>query len=159
MKMITLIPKKGIQQQETLILLTYWFINSKSNLKAFDALQELKNNLGDKNLRIVCLNPYNSIEDIKLYSEKLPYKFEFDYDHKQSARFYQISSFPTFILMEKSGKILHRHHGISEENTLFEIEKIIKTSRQNTFPELTVKAHRVQYEQFCNQAIVKEPKD
>lgn len=107
------------------VLLTYWFISNKHNQVVFDALEQLQRELGNEACRIVCLNPFNSAEDIAQYCSKLPYAFEFSADQSQTALFYQISSYPTCLLMEASGRILHRQDGFRDE-LLHDFETILR---------------------------------
>lgn len=107
------------------VLLTYWFISNKHNQAVFEALQQLQRELGHEACRIVCLNPFNSAEDIAQYCSKLPYAFEFSADQRHTALFYQIYSYPTCLLMEASGRILHRQDGFRDE-LLLDFEAILR---------------------------------
>lgn len=118
------------KKQNTLILLVYWFISNRHNQLIFEGLKKLRENTNDIALRIVCLNPFNPQEDIVQYQKNMLLNFEMSYDEKRTAMFYHINSFPSFIVMEKSGKILHRENGLSD--TCFEnLENcIIKNTAQ-----------------------------
>lgn len=129
MKLIKNDIRKQSVNQGRLMLLAYWFISNKHNAAVFDALQVIQDTAGKESVRIVCLNPFNSIEDIANYRSKLPYDFEFEKDSKHSGMFYNVSAYPTFILMEKSGKIIHRQNGLGEESCTDEFINLIKQSR------------------------------
>lgn len=129
---------------ERLILLAYWFISNKHNAAVFEALQDIQDIAGKESVRIVCLNPFNSDEDIANYKNKLPFDFEFEKDKKHSAMFYNVSAYPTFILMEKSGRIIHRQNGLGEESLTDEMIKQIKQSRN--LNRAGTKIRKVDYE-------------
>ncbi len=129
MKLIKNDIRKQSGNHERLMLLAYWFISNQHNAAVFEALQEIQDITGKESVRIVCLNPFNSTEDIANYKSKLPFDFEFEKDSKHSGMFYNVSSYPTFILMEKSGRIIHRQNGLSEESFTDEFINLIKQSR------------------------------
>ena len=114
-----------------LVLLVYWFISNRHNSKIFEALNTLKNKTQGIPFSIVCLNPFNSEEDIAQYKETMNLHFEMEHDNKRTAMFYHINTFPSFLVMEKTGKILHRENGLSDE-CFFNLENIIN---KNAHPE------------------------
>ena len=112
------------QSNHELILLVYWFISNRHNAMVFESLKTLRRKTVGLPLRIVCLNPFNCQEDILHYQKIMNLDFELNYDDKRTALFYHINTFPSFIVMEKSGKILHRENGISDD-CFHELENII----------------------------------
>ena len=116
-----------------LILLVYWFISNRHNANIFESLKTLRRKTVGLPLRIVGLNPFNSQEDILHYQKSMNLDFELTYDEKRTALFYHINTFPSFIVMEKSGKILHRENGISED-CFHELENIIIKNTQTIAP-------------------------
>jgi len=121
------------QSNHELILLVYWFISNRHNALIFESLQTLRRKTVGLPLRIVGLNPFNSQEDIIQYQKSLNLDFELTYDEKRTALFYHINTFPSFIVMEKSGKILHRENGISDD-CFHELENIIIKNSQPLVP-------------------------
>ena len=126
MKIKSLIPEQNKDQNSSydFVLLVYWFISNRHNSKIFESLKSLELKTNGLPLRIVCLNPFNSQEDIIQYQKSMSLHFEMLYDEKRTALFYHINTFPSFIVMEKSGKILHRENGITDD-CFDEIENII----------------------------------
>jgi|GEM_PF-1576425 len=118
-------PNLSSGNKDRKVLLTYWFISNRHNQAVFEALAQLQREIGHEACRIVCLNPFNSAEDIAQYCSNLPYTFEFSADLRQTALFYQISSYPTCLLMEASGRILHRQDGFREE-LLLDFETLLR---------------------------------
>jgi hypothetical protein len=111
---------------DSLILLCYWFISSKHNQLLFSSLKELQKNYGKELITIICLNPFNSCEDINQYKERRQLPFQMETDTKNTNLFYHINTFPTCILMKESGRILLRKTGFNEEG-LVEIDTYLKT--------------------------------
>lgn len=126
MKIKSLNPEqnKGQNSSYDLVLLVYWFISNRHNSKTFEALKNLESKTTALPLRIVCLNPFNSQEDIIQYQKNMSLHFEMMYDEKRTALFYHINTFPSFIVMKKSGTILHRENGLSDD-CFHEIENVI----------------------------------
>lgn len=123
-------PEQNIPKASNeIILLVYWFISNRHNNLIFDSLITLRKKTIGLPLRIVCLNPFNSQEDILQYQRNMNLDFELIYDDKRTALFYHINTFPSFIVMEKSGKILHRENGISDD-CFFELENVINKNTQ-----------------------------
>lgn len=126
MKKITKIEEvRGLITTEPLILLCYWFVSNKYNDQVFRDLQCMLKNLGEESVRIVCLNPFNSDEEIMHYRHIHNYSFEMSRDRKNTGMFYQVNTYPTFILMNKKGKILHRQNGW-EDDCLQSTEEMIR---------------------------------
>jgi hypothetical protein len=121
------------QKNQELILLFYWFISNRHNAVIFESLQKLRRKTIGLPLRIVGLNPFNSQEDIIQYQKSMNLDFELTYDEKRTALFYHINTFPSFIVMEKSGKILQRENGISDD-CFHELENIIIKNIQPILP-------------------------
>ncbi|MEZ4804351.1 MAG: hypothetical protein R2852_02375 [Bacteroidia bacterium] len=115
------------ENSNSLILLCYWFISSKHNQSLFSCLKELQKNFGKELLQIVCLNPFNSTEDINQYKERRQLPFQMETDTKNTNLFYHINTFPSCLLMEASGKILLRKNGFDEEG-LSDIDAFLKTN-------------------------------
>ena len=121
------------QSDNELILLVYWFISNRHNAVIFESLKTLRRKTVGLPLRIVCLNPFNCQEDILEYQKSMNLDFELTYDSKRTALFYHINTFPSFIVMEKSGKILHRLNGISDD-CFHELDNIITKNIQTLAP-------------------------
>lgn len=120
------ITKNNPKAENQMILVFYWFISNKHNAELFRELELLQQNYPAGILRIVGLNPFNNEEDIECYRSENALPFELEKDHKNSGLFYQVSTYPTLILMEKSGKILHRQNGFIS-GCLADFEAILKT--------------------------------
>jgi uncharacterized protein YjiK len=133
-----------------LILLVYWFISNKHNSKIFESLKTLQRKTVGLPLRIVGLNPFNSQEDIQQYQKNMNLDFELTYDEKRTALFYHINTFPSFIVMEKSGRILHRENGLSED-CFYELENvIIKNIQTNAALVSEKKGKIIPFENYKN---------
>ena len=130
------------QSKNELILLVYWFISNRHNSKIFDSLKNLELTTTGLPLRIVCLNPFNSQEDIFQYQKTMSLHFEMNHDEKRTALFYHINTFPSFLVMEKSGKILHRQNGFSDD-CFHELENIIIKNNQSLNHENTLKKGKI----------------
>ena len=130
------------QSNNELILLVYWFISNRHNAIIFESLKTLRRKTVGLPLRIVGLNPFNSQEDLLQYQKNMNLDFELSYDEKRTALFYHINTFPSFIVMEKSGKILHRENGISDD-CFHELENIIIKNTQTIGPILLEKKGKI----------------
>ena len=133
-----------------LILLVYWFISNRHNARVFESLKTLQRKTVGLPLRIVGLNPFNSQEDILQYQKSMNIDFELCYDEKRTALFYHINTFPSFIVMEKNGKILHRENGLSDD-CFYELENVIvKNIQTNTAVQSEKKGKIIPFENYKN---------
>lgn len=107
------------------VLIFYWFISNRHNPEMFRQLCLLHRQFGEKTLRIVGLNPFNCEEDIARFRTEMQVDFELEPDHRHSGMYYQVNTYPTFILMDASGKIHRRISGCSEDN-LAALEDAVK---------------------------------
>lgn len=127
----------GLMTGEQPILLCYWFVSNRHNRQVFSDLQKLQENVGTESVRIVCLNPFNSDEEIQQYRSEHNLPFEMSRDINNTGMFYQVNTYPTFLLMTRSGRILLRKNGWTEE-CLFETEKQIRYGAGICCPEPTL---------------------
>ncbi|MDP2176721.1 MAG: TlpA disulfide reductase family protein [Bacteroidota bacterium] len=97
-------------QTEKYQLLDFWFIGCKPCQKNFPQLQELQSKFSN-NLDVIALNPIDKESDIKKFKEKYKFNFDMQTDSLSLKDYYDVTVFPTTILINSNGEVLYKHIG------------------------------------------------
>ncbi len=97
-------------QTEKYQLLDFWFIGCKPCQKNFPQLQELQSKFSN-NLDVIALNPIDKESDIQKFEEKYKFNFGMQKDSLLLNVYYDVTAYPTTILINSKGEILYKHIG------------------------------------------------
>lgn len=111
------------------ILLDFWIKNCGPCIQSVPHLNELQNKFKDKNFKLISINSYDSKEDINWFCNKHKINYMVLMNGKSVAKEYRVSGFPTFFIIDKSGKIIYSHVGYDTSKQL-EIEQVINDALQ-----------------------------
>ncbi|MEO6001229.1 MAG: TlpA disulfide reductase family protein [Chitinophagaceae bacterium] len=109
------------------ILLDFWIKNCGPCIQSVPHLNELQNKFKDKNFKLISINSYDSKEDINWFCNKHKADYPVLLNGKSVAEKYGVSSFPTFFIIDKTGKIIYSSVGYNA-STPSEVERIIASS-------------------------------
>ncbi len=109
------------------ILLDFWIKNCGPCIQSVPFFKELQNKFKDKNFKLISINSYDSEEDIAWFCNKHQINYMVLINGESVANEYRVSVFPTFFIIDKSGKIIYSHIGYDASKQQ-EIEQIIDDS-------------------------------
>ena len=101
------------------ILVDFWFMDCAPCIQTIPHLNELHRKYGEKGLQIVGVNPYDNTEkNLKRFPDFLsrhPIDYPIFFTQQEAIEPFNIFSFPTFYLIDKKGKIIHKGTGFSKK--------------------------------------------
>jgi peroxiredoxin len=109
------------------ILLDFWIKNCGPCIESVPHLNKLKDKFQNNNFELLSINSYDSKEDIKWFFDKHKIKYTILMNGKDVAEKYGVSGFPSFFIIDKTGKIIYSREGF-EDSVQSEIEAIIKNA-------------------------------
>lgn len=121
-KMISLSDLKG-----KVILLDFWIKNCGPCIQSVPHLNELHNKFKGNDFQIVGINSYDSKEDVSWFCNKHKISYPVLLHGKAVAEEYGVSGFPTFFVIDKTGKIIYSSTGY-EAAVQSEVEQVIKNA-------------------------------
>lgn len=110
-------------------MLDFWIKNCGPCIQSVPHLNELQKKFKDKNFKLISINSYDSKEDISRFCNKHKIDYMVLVNGKRVAKEYGVSGFPTFFIIDKSGKIIYSHIGHDASKQL-EIEQVINNALQ-----------------------------
>lgn len=110
-----------------LVLIDFFYTSCYPCMLALPALQNLHERYGDKGLKIIGVNPYDSKEDddIDNFLANRGVTYTILLGGKDVAKEYHVSGYPTIYLIDKEGKVLFTQVGYGE-GTEEKLEEVIK---------------------------------
>ncbi|MEM6966236.1 MAG: TlpA disulfide reductase family protein, partial [Bacteroidota bacterium] len=106
-----------IDQQGKLILLDYWYMACPPGMKASSYLNEMYHDYSEKEFMVIGINPFDKKEDklIEFLEKKnIDYPVSLDLE-KKTVDLFGITAYPSFLLIDQTGKIILREDGFSVE--------------------------------------------
>ena len=101
------------------ILVDFWFMDCAPCIQTIPHLNELHRKYGEKGLQIIGVNPYDNTEkNLKRFPNFLsrhPIDYPIFFTSVEALEPFNIFSFPTFYLIDKKGKIIHKGTGFSKK--------------------------------------------
>lgn len=107
------------------ILLDFWIKNCGPCIQSVPHLNELKKKYKSKDVEIISINSYDSKEDVNWFYKKYKIDYTVLLNGKGVAAKYGVNAFPTFFIIDKTGKIIYSKAGFNE-SVQAEVEKVIK---------------------------------
>jgi thiol-disulfide isomerase/thioredoxin len=107
------------------VLLDFWIKNCGPCIQSVPHLKELQKKFKGENFRIVSINSYDSKNDVDWFCKKFNIDYMVLLNGRTVAEKYGVYSFPTFFIIDKTGKIFLSRAGFGESFQL-EIEQAIK---------------------------------
>ncbi len=109
------------------ILLDFWIKNCGACIESSPHLNDLQTKFGKTGFEIVSINSYDSKEDVNWFCNKYDIKYPVVINGEAVAKNYGVSAFPTFLLINKAGKIIYVQDGY-DSSVKREIERLIQNS-------------------------------
>lgn len=109
------------------ILIDFWIKNCGPCIASMPHLNELQNKFRNKNFKIISINSYDSKADVSWLTNKFKTNYTVLLNGKQSAEKYGVEGFPTFFIVDRTGKIIYVNTGYNEA-IHSEVEKIIQAA-------------------------------
>lgn len=107
------------QYLDKLTIYDFWYLSCPPCIKAIPHLNELYQKYKDKGLKVVGINPYdNSEKGLKRLPDFLvynPISYPIVFIDLELIELFKIQVYPTFILVNHEGKVLHIETGFNEE--------------------------------------------
>ena len=101
------------------VLVDFWFMDCAPCIQTIPHLNELHHKYGEKGLQIVGVNPYdNNEKNLKRFPKFLsrhPIDYPIFFTSGEAIEPFNIFSFPTYYLIDKKGKIIHKGTGFSKK--------------------------------------------
>ena len=109
------------------VLLDFWIKSCAPCIESVPHLNDLQNLFKDKDFKIISINSYDSKEDVKSFCQKHKVDYTVLLNGKEIAEKYGVCGFPTFFIIDNTGKIIYSHAGY-ETSLQLKIEQIIKNA-------------------------------
>ena len=93
------------------VLLDFWIKNCGPCIQSVSYLNEMQNKLKDRNFKIVSINSYDSKSDVSWFCNKHSTNYSVLINGKAVAEKYGVSMFPTFFVVDKTGRIIYSGSG------------------------------------------------
>lgn len=90
-------------------------------------LNELQKKFKGKSFKIISINSYDSREDVKWFCNKHQTNYSVLLNGKPVAEKYGVSAFPTFFIIDKTGKIIYSNMGY-DSSALSKMEQVIENA-------------------------------
>jgi thiol-disulfide isomerase/thioredoxin len=108
------------------ILLDFWIRNCGPCIASIPHLNELQDKFKEKNFKVISINSYDSKTDVSWFCNKFKTNYTVLLNGKAVAEKYGVNGgYPSFIIIDKTGKILYSHTGYSI-SVQSEVEEIIQ---------------------------------
>jgi thiol-disulfide isomerase/thioredoxin len=104
--------------KSNLNILDFWYLGCAPCIAAFPHLQNISDSFNTDELSISVVNYADKIKNINYFKSIMPYTFDYVSDSIGITKKYQVSVFPTTILLDENQNVLLRLEGNSEENFL-----------------------------------------
>ena len=111
-----------------IILIDFFYKACYPCMKAFPILQSLNEKYKSKGLTIIGIDPYDKRnEDIRTFIAKGGITYKILLDDKDVTKSYNVTSYPTIYLIDKTGKIIYANSGFNE-SLKDKLEELIKSN-------------------------------
>ncbi|HEX8277761.1 MAG TPA: TlpA disulfide reductase family protein [Segetibacter sp.] len=107
------------------VLLDFWIKNCGACIQSVTHLNELNSKFKNKSFEILSINSYDSKEDISWFCNKHKTNYPILIKGKEVAEKYGVSTFPTFFIIDKTGKIIYSKPGYNSAVGA-EVEQVIQ---------------------------------
>lgn len=107
------------------ILLDFWIKNCGPCILSVAHLNKLREQFQNVDFELISINSYDLKEDVGKFLDKYKIEYPILLNGKNTAINYGVSAFPTFFIIDKTGKILYSQTGF-DESSISKIEQIIK---------------------------------
>lgn len=107
------------------ILLDFWIKNCRPCVLSVPHLNKLQKKFENMDFELISINSYDSKEEVGKFFDKNKVNYPVLLNGKEIATSYGVNAFPTFFIIDKSGKIIYSQAGF-EETTTSKIEEIIE---------------------------------
>lgn len=106
------------------VLLDFWIKNCGHCIESVPHLNQLKEKFKGRPVKIIGINAYDSNTDIEWFCNKHNIQYTVLSNGQAVAKVYGIDGFPTFIIIDKSGKVVYSNPGFGP-STRATMEEII----------------------------------
>lgn len=120
-----LVSLKNLRGQ--VILLDFWIKNCGPCIKSVPELNDLQNKFKNRKFKIVSINSYDASKDVKWFCEKFGVDYTVLTNGRNVAERYGVAGFPSFFILDKTGKIIYTGSGF-EKSMKGELIRIIETA-------------------------------
>lgn len=93
------------------VLLDFWIKNCGHCIESVPHLNQLKEKFKDQPVKIISINAYDSNTDIEWFCNKHNIQYTVLSNGQAVAKEYGVDGFPTFIIIDKSGKVVYSNPG------------------------------------------------
>ena len=107
------------------ILVDFWEKNCGACIASVPYLKKLKKKFKNQAFELLAINLQDSKEKVERYVKKRQINYPVLLNGKNMAKRYGVDAFPTFFIIDKSGKVIYGQVGF-DKATILKIEKIIK---------------------------------
>ncbi len=107
------------------ILLDFWLKNCGPCIQSVPHLNELQEKYKDREFKIVSINAADSKEDIHWFCARYNTKYTVLINGKEITEKYGVTGFPTFIIIDKEGKVIYVNEGY-DKSAQSAIEDVIE---------------------------------
>jgi thiol-disulfide isomerase/thioredoxin len=107
------------------ILLDFWIKNCGPCIKSVPHLNELQEKYKDRGVKIISINAADSKEDIRWFCTRYNTKYSVLMNGKEVTEKYGVSGFPTFVIIDKEGKVIYVNEGY-DKSAQSAIEDVIE---------------------------------
>lgn len=91
------------------VMIDFWINNCSPCIQSIPALHSFQNEFGSASFKLVSVNCYDDIEDIKSFLKSKPLiNYPVLYGGSKVAENYGVNGFPTIFLLNKLGKIIYK---------------------------------------------------
>lgn len=92
-----------------IVMIDFWINNCSPCIQIIPALRSFQNEFDKKSFRLISVNSYDDVEDIRFFLKSKPMiDYPVLYNGKSIADQYGINGFPTIFLLDKSGKVIYK---------------------------------------------------
>ncbi len=109
------------------ILLDFWIKNCGACIQSMPHLNELYNKFKDQNLKVISINSYDSRDDVRWFCNQHKANYPVLLNGRTVAENYGVNSFPTFLIIDKTGKIVTTKEGYNQ-TVKEELERAIQNA-------------------------------
>jgi thiol-disulfide isomerase/thioredoxin len=106
------------QYKGKVTLLEFWIANCGFCIGAVPRLNAIAQNFRDKNFEFVSINNYDSAKTIDLFKNNNKPEYRILNGEEKLAASYGVSSFPSFVLVGKDGRVIYSKAGLYDEELL-----------------------------------------
>jgi thiol-disulfide isomerase/thioredoxin len=107
------------------VLLDFWIKNCGPCIQSVPHLNKLQAKFNDKHFKVISINTYDAEGEISSFVNRHKIEYSVLVNGKHVAEAFGVSGYPTFFVIDKSGRIVYAQTGY-DQNTQLQIEEAIK---------------------------------